>query len=280
MHADRTDAVQGQDDDEQPHKNAMAACSCEPDGFNVVEVHLATILSTIAAAFKPRRAPARLPTSLACRLTAGGRIERVFISPRWRRPTDGPNGGSVLLDRDDSALAGNSDQDESPISAPVVWLALRRAELDCCAWYRTLIGRVAFAEDPQEHKQCHSLTIEIACASWPLLVIGVKSRFHSLTPPRGVLSVNAFHEKAGRSQVGSFVFSLDNVFSPRRVTTVATLPSALFVERFALGASWVFSFQPVLPPDCRPLFPLPRKVGPGVRRSHRNSAFGLLLFLS
>ncbi len=181
MHADRTDAVQGQDDDEQPHKNAMAACSCEPDGFNVVEVHLATILSTIAAAFKPRRAPARLPTSLACRLTAGGRIERVFISPRWRRPTDGPNGGSVLLDRDDSALAGNSDQDESPISAPVVWLALRRAELDCCAWYRTLIGRVAFAEDPQEHKQCHSLTIEIACASWPLLVIGVKSRFHSLT---------------------------------------------------------------------------------------------------
>jgi hypothetical protein len=57
--------------------------------------------------------------------------------------------------------------------------------LDCCAWYRTLIGRVAFAEDPQEHKQCHSLTIEIACASWPLLVIGVKSRFHSLTQPRG-----------------------------------------------------------------------------------------------
>jgi hypothetical protein len=53
--------------------------------------------------------------------------------------------------------------------------------------------------------------------------------------------------------VGSFVFSLDNVFSPRRVTTVATLPSALFKERFcSLGASWVFSFQPVLPPDYRP----------------------------
>jgi hypothetical protein len=28
----------------------------------------------------------------------------------------------------------------------------------------------------------------------------------------GVLSVIAFHEKAGRSQVGSFVFSLDKVF--------------------------------------------------------------------
>jgi hypothetical protein len=30
----------------------------------------------------------------------------------------------------------------------------------------------------------------------------------------GVLSVNAFHEKAGRSQVGFFVFLLDKVFSP------------------------------------------------------------------
>src|ERR1700691_2771854 len=69
-------------------------------------------------------------------------------------------------------------------------------------------------------------------------------------------SVIAFHEKAGRSQVGSLVFSLDKVFS-RRVATVATLPSALFVERFlvSLGASWVFSFQPVLPPVCRPFVP-------------------------
>src|SRR5208283_5804481 len=31
---------------------------------------------------------------------------------------------------------------------------------------------------------------------------------------RGILSAIAFHEKAGRSQVGSFVFSLDKVFSP------------------------------------------------------------------
>jgi hypothetical protein len=30
----------------------------------------------------------------------------------------------------------------------------------------------------------------------------------------GILSVMAFHEKAGRSQVGSFVFSLDKFFSP------------------------------------------------------------------
>ncbi len=138
----------------------MAACSCEPDGFNVVEVHLATILSTIAAALKPRRAPARLPTSLACCLAVGWRIKRVSISPRRRRPIDRPYGGSVPIDPDDPALAGISDQDESPISAPVVWLALRRAELDCYAWYRPRIGRMASAEDPdpQEH-QCHSLTI-------------------------------------------------------------------------------------------------------------------------
>jgi hypothetical protein len=145
--------------DEEPHKNAMAACSCEPDRFNVVAVHVATILSTIAAAFKPRRAPARLPTSLAFRLAVSWRIQHVFISPRRRRQIDRPCGGSVPLDRDDPALAGISDQDESPISPPMVWLALRRAELDCYAWYRSHIGRVASAEnpDPQEHRQCHSL---------------------------------------------------------------------------------------------------------------------------
>src|ERR1700687_375827 len=44
-------------------------------------------------------------------------------------------------------------------------------------------------------------------------------------------------------------------FFSRRVATVATLPSALFMERFSLGASWVFSFQPVLPPDFRPPVP-------------------------
>ncbi len=41
------------------------------------------------------------------------------------------------------------------------------------------------------------------------------------------MRVNAFHEKAGRSQVGSFVFSWDKVLFSRRVATVAMLPSAL-----------------------------------------------------
>src|SRR5438034_1360160 len=51
-----------------------------------------------------------------------------------------------------------------------------------------------------------------------------------------ILRVNAFHEKAGRSQVESFVFA--GRLSLRRVANVATFPSALFDERFSLGASW------------------------------------------
>jgi len=50
-------------------------------------------------------------------------------------------------------------------------------------------------------------------------------------------------------------FRWTRLFS-HRVATVATLPSALFEERFgSLGASWVFSFQPVLPRDYRPALP-------------------------
>jgi hypothetical protein len=40
------------------------------------------------------------------------------------------------------------------------------------------------------------------------------------------MSDNAFHEKAGRSQVDSCLL-VGHVFSFRRVTTVAMLPSAL-----------------------------------------------------
>ena len=95
----------------------------------------------------------------------------------------------------------------------------------------------------------------------------------------GVISVIAFHEKAGRSQVDS-VFALWNMFSPCRVATVAMLPSALFHERFvALGASWVFSFQPVLPPDYRPLFCLTTEVGQAIN-AVTGTRLGALLFLS
>ena len=43
----------------------------------------------------------------------------------------------------------------------------------------------------------------------------------------GGLSVTAFHEKAGRSQVSSFFILLDKGFSPTEPATVAMLPSAL-----------------------------------------------------
>src|SRR5437899_6810154 len=78
----------------------------------------------------------------------------------------------------------------------------------------------------------------------------------------------AFHEKAGRSQVVSLSFLFVTRFFSAELPTVATLPSALFDERvFSLGASWVFSFQPVLPPDCRPPVPSEMEVGPdGMRR--------------
>src|SRR5438876_10324824 len=85
-----------------------------------------------------------------------------------------------------------------------------------------------------------------------------------LTPQDQVLAVIAFHEKAGRSQVVSLSFLFVTRFFSAELPTVATLPSALFDERvFSLGASWVFSFQPVLPPDCRPPVPSEMEVGPG-----------------
>src|SRR5216683_3457718 len=65
--------------------------------------------------------------------------------------------------------------------------------------------------------------------------------------------VNSFHEKAGECQGCSFIFlfflsfSLFLLFpncSPlSQAASVATLPSALLVERWSLGASWVYSIQ-------------------------------------
>ena len=46
------------------------------------------------------------------------------------------------------------------------------------------------------------------------------------------MSIIAFHEKAGRSQVSCFVFLLNMVSSLRRVATVAILPSALSMSGF------------------------------------------------
>src|SRR6202011_5435664 len=64
----------------------------------------------------------------------------------------------------------------------------------------------------------------------------------------------SFHEKAGVSQV-CFLLPPVSFLSSSRAASVAILPSALFVERFSLGASWASSIQQVLLPDYRPRLP-------------------------
>jgi hypothetical protein len=60
-------------------------------------------------------------------------------------------------------------------------------------------------------------------------------------------------------------FSLDKIFLPAELATVAMLPSALSKERIiSLGACWAFSLQPVLPSVWRPVVLLFRvEPGPG-----------------
>ena len=73
-----------------------------------------------------------------------------------------------------------------------------------------------------------------------------------------VLSVIAFHEKASRSQVGGS-FLLGKIFSlPSRHCRHPSIRTLLMSD-CSLGASWVFSFQPVLPPVYRPCLPSPRR---------------------
>jgi len=78
--------------------------------------------------------------------------------------------------------------------------------------------------------------------AWVLLV-GTAARPHA----------KSFHEKAGECQDGFSLPPYKSFFF--RAASVAILPSALFGERFSLGASWASSFQQVLLPDNRPRFP-------------------------
>jgi hypothetical protein len=96
------------------------------------------------------------------------------------------------------------------------------------------------------------------------LAVGQLAKYlYFIDPAEGVLSVMDFHEKAGWSQVGSFVFSLVKLFSPAESPLSPPFhPHSSMSDFVSLGASWVFSFQPVLPPDYRP---------------HRNSALGFCL---
>jgi hypothetical protein len=88
-------------------------------------------------------------------------------------------------------------------------------------------------------------------------IVGDKSRLHPKCPSR-VLSVMAFHEKAGRSQ-GNSGFMLSCFLSQRKVVlppsshcrhaSIRTLEERIV----SLGACWAFSIQPVLPSDWRPV---------------------------
>jgi hypothetical protein len=74
----------------------------------------------------------------------------------------------------------------------------------------------------------------------------------------------------------SFCFFLLSVSCPHIQPGRAFPRSALFVERCSLGASWAYSFQQVLLLDNRPRLPFhSRGVGPGLSRSHLNSAVEL-----
>jgi len=72
------------------------------------------------------------------------------------------------------------------------------------------------------------------------------------------MSVIAFHEKAGRSQGDSFWYLLVTLFSspPSRHCRHPSIRTLRWASFISLGASWVFSFQPVLPPVYRPRFHL------------------------
>ena len=68
------------------------------------------------------------------------------------------------------------------------------------------------------------------------------------------MSDNAFHEKAGRSQVDWFRFLLDKGCSPCRVGHCRHASIRTLEERLvSLGACGAFSVQPVLPSVWRPV---------------------------
>ena len=94
------------------------------------------------------------------------------------------------------------------------------------------------------------------------------------------MSDNAFHEKAGRSQVSSLFVLQDKVFS-RRVSHCRHASIRTLEERFfSLGAHWAFSFQPVLLSVWRPVVLLLQS-GTWARRLTQSPelGFGLLSFV-
>jgi hypothetical protein len=55
--------------------------------------------------------------------------------------------------------------------------------------------------------------------------------------------LKSFHEKADPCQEFFPLSMIFSIFPFSQAASVATLPSALFVERLSLGACWVFLIQ-------------------------------------
>ncbi len=106
---------------------------------------------------------------------------------------------------------------------------------------------------PNAYNSCRNIAISLID---PLVMFHVR--------PKGVVGVIAFHEKAGRSQVGS-VFFVGQDFSSRRVGHCRHASIRTLEERIiSLGACWAFSVQPVLLSVWRPVALLVRvEPGPG-----------------
>ncbi len=60
---------------------------------------------------------------------------------------------------------------------------------------------------------------------------------------RGPVSVKLFLSLFLSFFILLLYFFFSKLFPLSQAASVATLPSALFVERLSLGASWVYSFQ-------------------------------------
>jgi hypothetical protein len=139
-------AQQGEDEDEQAHKNTMGTGSDKPDRIDGVEVDSVADHPATADTFESRRASSGAPSSLARCLAVVWRSKCVFIPSRWRRPISCRYRGPVSFDRDDPALGRVSDQNEVSITRPVVWSLFWRTELDCRTGRGAPIGSGAFLE--------------------------------------------------------------------------------------------------------------------------------------
>src|SRR5215831_9696923 len=92
------------------------------------------------------------------------------------------------------------------------------------------------------------------------------------------MSVNAFHEKAGRSQVSSLCSETE--FFSHRVSHCRHASIRTLEERIvSLGACWAFSFQPVLPSVWRPLVSLRSGTWPRRLTQSPELGFEALVFL-